>query len=306
MAEHRAVFDFRVTFSNGGEIGGRDFRLDVPRGDVDEATVGRLLVRHLGLLMVDRVELDRFRVVEEPHRGGRGLETAAPSPRSGPTRRVVELSHPIRDGMVTYPGLPGPEITDHLTRAAAEEAYGPGVTFHIGRISMVANTGTYLDTPFHRYAGGADLRGTALDRMVDLDGVVVRVVGSAERAVDAPQLEPYDVGGRAVLVHTGGDRHWGTPDYGRANPFLTRAACTLLVERGATLVGIDSVNVDDVDDRTRPAHSLLLEAGIPIVEHLRGLDQLPPQGFRFTAAPPAVEGMGTFPVRAFAVVDATA
>lgn len=300
MAEHRAVFDFRITFSNGGEITGRDFRLDVPDRDIERSAVGLLLVRHLGLLMVDQVDLDPFRIVEEPHRGGRGLGVEAVA-----ERRLVELSHPIRDGMVTYPGLPGPEITEHLGRAAAEEAYGPGVTFHIGRISMVANTGTYLDSPFHRYADGADLSGTTLDRLVDLEGVVVRMAGSPDRGVDATHLAPYDVAGRAVLVHTGWDQHWGSPAYGLANPFLTAAGATWLVEQGATLVGIDSVNIDDVDDRTRPAHSILLRAGIPIVEHLRGLDQLPQQGFRFAAAPPAVAGLGTFPVRAYAIVDAT-
>jgi kynurenine formamidase len=298
--EHRAVFDFRITFTNGGEITGRDFRLDVPSPEADRSAVGLLLVRHLGLLMVDRVELDPFRIVEEPHRGGRGLE-----PEGVAERRVVELSHPIRAGMVTYPGLPGPEITDHLTRAQAEQAYGPGVTFHIGRISMVANTGTYLDSPFHRYAEGADLAGTTLDRLVDLEGVVVHVAGSSSRAVDVPQLAPFDVAGRAVLVHTGWDRHWETPDYGQANPYVTRAAAEWLAEQQAALVGIDSVNIDDIHDRTRPAHSVLLAAGIPIVEHLRGLDQLPPQGFRLHAAPPAVEGLGTFPVRAYAIIPAT-
>jgi kynurenine formamidase len=301
VVEHRAVFDFRITFVNGGEIAGRDFRLDVPSRNVDSSAVGLLLVRHLGLLMVDRVELDSFRVVEEPHRGGRGVETAVVA-----RRQIVELSHPIRHGMVTYPGLPGPEITDHLTRTAAEQAYGPGLTFHIGRISMVANTGTYLDSSFHRYADGPDLAGTPLDRVVDLEGVVVRVAGSpARRAVDALQLTPSEVTGRAVLVHTGWDRHWETPAYGQANPYLTRAAAQWLVEQEAALVGIDSVNIDDVEDRTRPAHSILLAAGIPIVEHLRGLDRLPPAGFRFHAAPPAIEGLGTFPVRAYAIIDTT-
>jgi arylformamidase len=300
VVDHRAIFDFRITFVNGGEITGRDFRLDVPSPDVDRSTVGTLLVRHLGLLMVDQVDLDPFRIVEEPHRGGRGLETAPAG-----HRRIVELSHPIRHGMVTYPGLPGPEITDHLTRAAAEHAYGPGVTFHIGRISMVANTGTYLDSPFHRYAEGADLAGLALDRLVDLEGVVVRVTGAPARAVDATQLAPFDVTGRAVLVHTGWDRHWESPAYGQANPYLTRAAAEWLVEQEPALVGIDSVNIDDVEDHSRPAHSILLAAGIPIVEHLRGLDQLPPHGFRFHAAPPAVEDFGTFAVRAYAIIDTT-
>ena len=299
MPDYRAVFDFRITFTNGGDITGSGFRLDVPGSDLDRSEVGLLLVRHLGLLMVDRIELDTFEIVEEPHRGGRGVE----GPVSG--RCILDLSHPIREGMITYPGLPGPQMTDHLTRAAAEEAYGPGITFHIGRISMVANTGTYLDTPFHRYADGNDLATIAMGRLVDLEGVLVRVAGATDRAVDAPQLAPYEVAGRAVLVHTGWDRHWGTAGYGRANPFLTEAATRWLVEQEPALVGIDSVNIDDVNDRTRPAHSGLLAAGIPIVEHLRGLDRLPPSGFRFHAAPPAVERFGTFPVRAYAVIDPT-
>jgi arylformamidase len=300
MGEYRAVFDFRIRFSNGGEMTGRDFRLDVPGPSADPAAVGLLLVRHLGVLMVDDVELDPFRIVEEAHRGGRGLERPA-----APGAEIVDLSHPIRAGMVTYPGLPGPEITDHLTRAAAEERYGPGVTFQIGRISMVANTGTYLDTPFHRYDAAADLAATGVDRVAHLDGVVVRVAGASDRAVDVPQLAPYDVSGRAVLVHTGADRLWETPEYGRDNPYLTGAAATWLVQQGAGLVGIDSVNIDDVDDLRRPAHSALLAGGIPIVEHLCRLDRLPAEGFRFHAAPAPVEGLGTFPVRACAVVGAS-
>lgn len=192
MGEHRAVFDFRITFTNGGEITGRDFRLDVPGPHVGRSDVGLLLVRHLGLLMVDQVELEPFQIVQEAHRGGRGV---AGTVGAGATRQVVDLSHPITHGMVTYPGLPGPQISDHLTRAASEEAYGPGVTFHIGRISMVANTGTYLDSPYHRYAGGDDLAALPLERLVDLDGTVVRVGGTGTRPVDAAQLAPYEVAG---------------------------------------------------------------------------------------------------------------
>lgn len=300
VGEYRAVFDFRITFTNGGEITGRDFRLDVPGQDAGPSVVGALLVQHLGLLMVDRVELEPFQIVEEAHRGGRGTEgdVAAWAPR-----HVVDLSHPIKDGMVTYPGLPGPQIGDHLTRAASEEAYGPGITFHIGRISMVANTGTYLDSPYHRYADGDDLAAIPLQRLVDLDTIVVRVTGSGSRTVDVVQLAPFEVAGRAVLIHTGWDRHWGTSSYGSDNPHLTAAAAGWLVERGAALVGIDSVNIDDTDDRTRPAHSTLLAAGIPIVEHLCHLDQLPPGGARFHAAPPAIDGLGTFPTRAYAIIE---
>jgi arylformamidase len=223
--------------------------------------------------------------------------------RMDPARRLVELSHPITAGMVTYPGLPGPEITDHLSREASRANYAPGTEFQIGRISMVANTGTYLDTPFHRFADGADLAGIGLERLADLDAVVIRVPHRV--AIGPGDLAGADVGGRAVLLHTGWDRNWGSPAYGdAAHPFLSGAGAADLVERGAVLVGIDSVNIDDTSGGERPAHTTLLAAAIPVVEHLRGLEELPETGFRFTAAPPLVAGMGTFPVRAWALVPA--
>ncbi len=295
-SQSRAVFDFHVKFTNGGEMTGADFRLDVPHDQVSAEDIGHLLVRRLGLLMVATVELPRWAIVTEAHREP-ARATTTPT-----ARRLVDVSHRIAHGMITYPGLPGPEIADHLTRDAAEHAYGPGVRFHIGRISMVANTGTYLDSPFHRFDGGADLADLPLERLAALDGLVVRLSGSRTRAIDVGQLVPYDVAGRAVLLHTGWDRHWGTPAYGTDAPFVTAAATRWLVDHGAALVGIDSVNIDDVADRTRPAHTGLLAAGIPIVEHLCHLDALPPTGFTFHAAPPAVEAFGTFPVRAYAVI----
>ncbi len=216
--------------------------------------------------------------------------------------RLVDLSHRVSEGMVTYPGLPGPELGDHLTRAEAEERYGPGVTFHVGRISMVANTGTYLDSPYHRYSDGTDLAGLRLDQLADIEGVTVSVAGSGRRAVRADDLRAVAVSDRAVLIHTGWDRHWRTPAYGVGAPFVSRAAAEWLVAQRVALVGIDSVNIDDIDDLSRPAHSLLLGAGIPVVEHLCGLERLPAEGYRFHAAPAPVERFGTFPVRAYAVV----
>jgi len=283
----RAVFDFVVTFTNGGSMRGEGFRLDLPRADAPEVEIAGLLVAHLGLLMVDRVELRNVRRLEEPHRG---------------SRRRMDLSHAVHDGLVTYPGLPAPEITDHLSREASAGKYAPGVTFQIGRISLVANTGTYLDSPWHRYAEGADLSGLSLDALVDLDGVLLRTAGSAKRGIDMLELAPLDPRGKAVLLHTGWDVHFGTPAYAREAPFLTDAGAAWLVEHGAVLVGIDSINIDDMGDARRPAHSRLLGAGIPIVEHLRGLEQLPASGFRFSAAPPRIQGLGTFPVRAYAIV----
>ena len=302
MTEYRAEFDFKISFTNGGGIEGQGFRLDVSGPDLSPDAVGTSLVRHLGLLMVGDVTLTHLQFVAEPHRGSRDVDRALPTGRS-----VIDLSHPISHGMVTYPGLPGPEITDHLTREAAEASYGPGVTFQIGRISMVANTGTYVDSPFHRFAGGADLAGIDLARHADLDGVVVRLTDRDRRGITPEELAAIDVAGRAVLLHTGWDRHWRTEQYAVDAPFLTAAATSWLVDHGVGLVGTDSINIDDMADKTRPAHTGLLGAGIPIVEHLCHLDRLPATGgsgsaFRFHAVPPAVEGFGTFPVRAYAVL----
>ena len=294
----RAVFDFVITFSNGGGLRGEGFRLDLPRPDAPEEEIAALLVAHLGLLMVQKVELRNVRRIEEPHRGSRGVPRAA-----GVSRRLVELSHTIHHGLVTYPGLPAPEISEHLSREASAARYAPGVTFQIGRISLVANTGTYLDSPWHRYAEGKDLSGLPLEALVDLEGVLLRATGTGRRAIDVLELAPLEVRGKAVLLHTGWDVHFGTPQYAKVAPYLTEAGAAWLVEHGAALVGIDSINIDDAGDAARPAHSRLLAAGIPIVEHLRELEQLPATGFRFSAAPPRIQGLGTFPVRAYAIVD---
>jgi kynurenine formamidase len=218
-------------------------------------------------------------------------------------RRVVELSHPVEHGMTTYPGLPGPEIGDHLSREQSQRTYAPGVEFHIGWIRLVANTGTYLDTPFHRYAGGTDLAGIDLMRIADVEGVLVDAT-DGDRAIAPSAFAGKPLTGRAVLVRTGWDRRWRTDRYGAPeHPFLTAETASFLVERQPAVVGIDSVNIDDMADLARPVHSGLLAAGIPIVEHLTGLDQLPAEGFRFYAVPPPVTGMGTFPVRAFAFIQ---
>jgi arylformamidase len=299
--DYRAQFDATVAFSNGGGLTARDFRVDVPHAGVSAAEVGALFVASLALLMVDRVEVTGLRVFPEPHKGTRG----GPSDHTGPPaprRAWVELSHRIRAGLTTYPGLPVPEITPHLTREASRAVYRGAAEFAIDRISMVGNTGTYLDSPYHRYADGTDLAGLPLSVLADLDTVVVRVGGSGVRAVDVGALAAVDVTGRAVLLHTGGDRDWGTPAYAQDAPYLTAAGARWLADHDARLVGIDSVNIDDTDDPARPSHSVLLGAGIPVVEHLTGLDRLPPTGARFTAAPPRVVGFGTFPVRAYAAL----
>lgn len=218
--------------------------------------------------------------------------------------RFVELSHRIEDGMVTYPGLPAPVVSEHLSRAASEGKYAPGTKFSIGRVEMVANTGTYVDAPFHRFEQGTDIAGLSLERLANLPGLYVDGRGRG-RALDADLFgaKGSNMEGRAVLIATGWDAKWRLPGYGTGHPFLTRPAAERLVDARPALVGIDSVNIDDTSDGTRPAHSILLRAGIPIVEHLRGLEQLVDAGpFTFTAVPVPVRGMGTFPVRAFAAV----
>ena len=217
-------------------------------------------------------------------------------------KRLVDLSHVIEHGIVTYKGLPAPLICDYWTREASAALYDDGASFQIGRIDMVANTGTYLDAPFHRYAEGADLSQLDLASLATLEGLVVRVPHAQGLAIDAPDVAGLEVRGKAVLFHTGWDEYWRTDAYFENHPFLTAAAANLLVQKGATLVGIDSYNIDDTRHRARPVHSILLAAGIPIVEHLTNLGALPDEGFRFSAVPPKIAGMGTFPVRAFAAV----
>jgi kynurenine formamidase len=220
------------------------------------------------------------------------------------TRQLIDLSHQIYDGLVTYPGLPAPEFSDHLTREASRQVYAPGTEFSIGRITMIGNTGTYMDSPFHRYPDGADLAGIDLARVVDVPGVIVRVDQGGPRAIGRARLGDIEAAGRAVLIHTGWDRHWATDAYGKGHPFLAPDAVEWLAKQRPALVGIDSLNIDDAPaDGTRPAHSGLLAAGIPIVEHLTHLELLPLTGFRFTAAPSPMQGFGTWPVRAYAVIE---
>jgi kynurenine formamidase len=217
--------------------------------------------------------------------------------------RLIDLSHDIEHGMVTYRGLLAPTISDWLSRDASSSRYAAGTTFQIGKIELLANTGTYIDAPFHRYEGRPDVAGYALDAVADLEGLVVRATTRSGRGLDATWFRERDVRGKAVLVHTGWDAHWRTDAYSAgAHPFLTREAAEQLIKSGARLVGIDSLNIDDDKDGARPAHTLLLGAGIAIVEHMTNLGALPETGFRFFAVPPKVRGMGSFPVRAFARV----
>jgi kynurenine formamidase len=216
--------------------------------------------------------------------------------------RLIDVSHPIESGMVTYEGLPAPVVTEFLSREASRGKYAEGTTFSIGRVDMVANTGTYVDAPFHRFEGRPDVAMLPLEKLADLEGVVVEA-SDAGRAVGPDRFDGLDLAGRAVLVRTGWSRYFSTPAYFREHPYLTRGAAEILVRAGAALVGVDTLNIDDTRDSERPAHTLLLDADIPIVEHLTNLDLLPRTGFRFHAVPAPFRGLGSFPVRAYAIVD---
>lgn len=223
--------------------------------------------------------------------------------KSVQNKHLIDLSHTIEHGLVTYKGLPAPIVCDYLSREASRKQYAPGTEFQIAKIEMVANTGTYLDCPFHRYEHGKDLAQVGLERLVDLDGVIIRAkYEETTFALNADFFRGKELRGRAVLVHTGWDAYWNTEQYFEHHPHLTEDAAQYLVASGVTLVGIDSVNIDDTRGGERPVHSTLLGAEVLIVEHLCNLDQLPDEGFTFSALPPKFKGVGTFPVRALARV----
>ena len=298
MTEYRAYFDADVEFVNGGRLTAEGFRLDLPGPALSDEEIGELFIRHLGLALVGGVELRAVKIVAEPHKGSRGVRSER---TESPTGRLVDVSHTISAGLVTYPGIPIPTIQPHLTREASRSHYAEGTEFALDVITLAGNTGTYLDSPYHRYADGADLAELPLETLVDLPLELFRLVDAAEREIPASVFFDRDVRGAAVLLHTGWDRHFGTPAYVAGAPFLGAAAAAYLIEAGAVLVGIDSINIDDAEtSQERPAHSQLLAAGVHIVEHLTNLAAVPPTGARFTAVPPKVREFGTFPVRAYA------
>ena len=321
MSQFRAVFDVRISFINGGGLTAEGFRLDVPERDISESEVARLLVQHLGLALVGDVVFDRFEIVEEQHKGSRGVGASevaaadmavaeaaapgAPGPASTPKTpvRFVDLSHTVREGLVTYPGVPAPSLAPHVRRG--EGTYAPGTSFVMDIVTIPGNTGTYLDTAWHRYEGGADLAALDLATLVDLPTEVFHLTDALTRGIPASVFYDRDVRGKAVLLHTGWDRHFGTPAYGEPSPFLAADGVDYLLSQGVLLVGIDSLNIDDTSadaKGTRPAHTGFLAHGVHVVEHLTNLGELPPSGALFTAVPPKFEGTGTFTVRAFAKV----
>ncbi|HEY6514500.1 MAG TPA: cyclase family protein [Steroidobacteraceae bacterium] len=297
MKQHRVKFDFEIEFANGGGIQGQDFRLDIAGDAIDDRSLGDLIVADLRLLMVAAVRIRNKEIISEPHKRAEH----APAPGAAvAAERLIDLNHVIESGMITYKGLPAPLVCDFMSREASQPGYSPGTSFHIARLEMVANTGTYLDSPYHRFAHGEDVSELALARLAGLEALVVNIAGMSGRPIDREVFLPFDVRGKAVLVHTGWARHWRTDAYFEGHPFLTESAARHLRERGAALVGIDSLNIDDISGGERPVHTTLLGGGIPIVEHLCNLERVPAVGARFSAVPPRVKGMGTFPVRAYA------
>jgi arylformamidase len=320
-AQFRAELDFDIDFSNGGSLHGEGFRIDLAGPAASDGELGAALVRDLGLLMTAEVRISRRRIFLERHkrvaRPGLGVSGPADSGVSGPGApgpgapgpgvsgrdglRRADLSHVIEDGMITVPGLPAPRIRAQSVSATLPPGrYAPGVSFAIGEITMCGNTSTYLDSPSHLLPAGDDLAALSLDRLTDLDAVVVDLTGVAARAISASHFLPYELAGQAVLIRTGWDSRWGSEEYHTGYPYLTGAAARHLAAAGVVLVGTDAPNVDDTDDPERPAHAVLLAAGVGVCEHLTGLDVLPGSGFRFSAVPPKVAGFGTFPVRAYA------
>ena len=298
MTEYRAHFDANVAFANGGRLTAEGFRLDLPGPDLSEAEIAELFIQHLGLALVGEVQLRSVEIVEETHKGSRGIAPVLPAETPG---QLVDLSHTIAAGLVTCPGTPAPSVQPHLKREESRSHYAAGTEFAIDVISLAGNTGTYLETPHHRYPDGADLADLDLETLVDLPLELFRLMDATEQGIPAAVFYDRQLQGKAVLLHTGWDRHFGTPAYATGAPYLTGEAAAYLIKAGVVLVGIDSINMDDAEtSRQRPARSQLLAAGIYIVEHLTNLAAVPPTGARFTAVPPKVRDFGMFPVRAFA------
>jgi len=297
--DKRVKFDFEIYFTNGGSLKGEDFRLDIQGNDISENELIDYIVSDMRLLMVGQAKILNKEIITEPHKR-KPIHTASGNDL------LIDLSHTIENGLVTYKGLPAPVICDYLSREDSKKFYEEGTEFQIGKIEMVSNTGTYIDVPFHRFENGKDLAETGLEHFTDLEGIVVRVPFNETLAVSDEHLKDFEIRNRAVLIHTGwGDAHWNTPAYYENHPYLTTEAAEYLRECGVKLVGIDSHNIDNTNGKSRPVHSTLLGAEILIVEHLCNLYLLPGDGFLFSAIPPKFKGVGTFPVRAMAKVKKT-
>ena len=290
MDDKRVVFDFDISFTNGGGIQGQDFRLDLDGDAISDKELADYIIRDLQLLMVGKVEiLNKYYINEKHKRKPVAVQV---------DENLIDLSHTIFDGLVTYKGLPAPVICDYLSREDSKANYEEGTEFQIGRINMVTNTGTYIDCPFHRFENGKDLSEVALEQFADLDAVTINAKNFM--AIGKEYFIDKEIRNKAVLVFTDWARHWNTAQYFEGHPYLTEEAAIYLKDCQVKLVGIDSHNIDDTRTKTRPVHTTLLGAEILIAEHLCNLDKLPESDYKFNAVPPKFKGAGTFPVRAYA------
>ena len=290
MPDKRVVFDFDISFTNGGGIQGQDFRLDIAGDTITDQELADYIVNDMQLLMVGKVDILNKYYIEEKHK--------RQAVNILPDDKYIDLSHTIFDGLVTYKGLPSPIICDYLSREQSRANYEPGTEFQIGKIEMVTNTGTYIDCPFHRFEHGKDLSEMELERFADLDAITINAENITE--IGKSYFTGKEIRNKAVLVYTGWSKHWNTPQYFEGHPYLTADAAEYLKECNVKLVGIDSHNIDDTRGKSRPVHTILLGAEILISEHLCNLDKLPESGYKFNAVPPKFKGVGTFPVRAYA------
>lgn len=291
--DKRVKFDFEIYFTNGGSIKGEDFRLDISGDTISDKELADYIVDDLRLLMVGQTKILNKVIFKEPHK-------RKPINETSKTDILIDLSHTIEHGLVTYKGLPAPIVCDYLSREKSKEFYDEGTEFQIGKIEMVANTGTYIDCPFHRFEHGKDLSEVGLECFTDLDAIVISVPYTETLEVTEAHLKNHEIRNRAVLIHTDWANHWNTENYYENHPYLTKEAAEYLRDCNVKLVGIDSHNIDSTKGRSRPVHTTLLGAEILIVEHLCNLYLLPKEGFTFSAIPPKFKGVGTFPVRAMA------
>jgi arylformamidase len=290
--DKRVVFDFEITFTNGGGIQGQDFRLDIASETISDRELADYIVADLRLLMVGKINiLNKFYIEEKHKRLDVKLESGD---------QLVDLSHVIFDGLITYKGLPAPIICDYLSRENSRANYEEGTEFQIGKIEMVTNTGTYIDCPFHRYAHGKDLSEVEIEAFANLEAITIQALDAIEISIDF--FKNKEIRNKAVLIHTGWAANWNTDAYFENHPFVTEEAAEYLRDAQVKLVGIDSHNIDDTRGKSRPVHTILLGSEILIVEHLCNLDKLPESAFLFSAVPPKFQGAGTFPVRAFATL----
>ncbi len=290
MNDKRVVFDFDITFTNGGGIQGQDFRLDIDGDTITDKELAEYIVNDMQLLMVGKVEILNKHYINEKHKR-QPVNTIVDD-------SLIDLSHTIFDGLITYKGLPAPIICDFLSREDSKANYEEGTAFQIGKINMVTNTGTYIDCPFHRFEHGKDLSEVALEQFADLDAITINAENATE--IGPEYFTGKEIRNKAVLVFTGWAKHWDSPQYFEGHPYLTAEAAQYLKDCEVKLVGIDSHNIDNTQGKSRPVHTTLLGAEILICEHLCNLDKLPESCYKFNAVPPKFKGAGTFPVRAYA------